>query len=135
MSTSSGVTELAFPLPVALRCPVRPCVRACCLPRVVAALPLPLPRHALRSAGHTGHRSGVGNVAGVWIFKRYLRNAPWRPLFAVTIIVSTGLSLSQLVLIYGLNRDIGIPDLAFAMGDDLIAVIANQFISMPIWVM
>ena len=38
MSTSSGVTELAFSLPVALRCPVRPCVRACCLPRVVAAL-------------------------------------------------------------------------------------------------
>ena len=26
-------------------------------------------------------------------------------------------------------------DLAFAMGDDLIGVIANQFISMPIWVM
>eukprot|EP01047_Picozoa_sp_COSAG01_P037634 COSAG01_NODE_3004_length_6735_cov_44.599759_11_plen_73_part_01 len=73
MSTSSGVTELAFSLPVALRCPVRPCVRACCLPRVVAALPLLLPHHALRSAEPTGHRSGVGNVAGVWIFKRYLR--------------------------------------------------------------
>ena len=43
--------------------------------------------------------SGVGNVFGVWIFKRYLRNAAWRPLFIVTILVSTGLSCSQLVLI------------------------------------
>ena len=66
---------------------------------------------------------------------------------------------SQLVLIYGLNRRIGVSDLvcecshglgltvvatltvdrccghAVAMGDDLVAVIANQFISMPIWVM
>jgi len=65
---------------------------------------------------------------------------------------------SQLVLIYGLNRRIGISDLVcecshglgltvvatltvdrccgpVAMGDDLVAVIANQFISMPIWVM
>ena len=35
----------------------------------------------------------------------------------------------------GLNRKIGVSDLVFAMGDDLVAVIANQFISMPIWVM
>jgi hypothetical protein len=33
------------------------------------------------------------------------------------------------------NRKIGIPDLVFAMGDDLIYAIASQFISMPIWVM
>ena len=78
----------------------------------------------------------------------------------MTILLSTALSCSQLVLIYGLNRRsnftsnlsavacdvwgsfdrllviiVGVSDLVFAMGDDLVAVIANQFISMPIWVM
>ena len=36
--------------------------------------------------------SGVGNVFGVWFFKRYLRNAAWRPLFVATILLSTALS-------------------------------------------
>ena len=61
--------------------------------------------------------------------------APWRPLFISTIILSTGLSLSQLILIYQVNQRWGIPNLVFALGDDLISVICGQFISMPIWVM
>jgi hypothetical protein len=69
------------------------------------------------------------------IFKRYLMKAPWRPLFIGVITLSTLLSLVQLVLIYQLNQRIGIPNLAFALGDDLISTITGQFIAMPIWVM
>ncbi len=61
--------------------------------------------------------------------------APWRPLFVGVILISTALSLSQLILIYQINQRWGIPNLAFALGDDLISVIMGQFIGMPIWVM
>ena len=36
---------------------------------------------------YVGLVANIGNVLGVWLFKRYLRTAPWRPLFAVTIVV------------------------------------------------
>jgi hypothetical protein len=43
--------------------------------------------------------------------------APWRPLFVAVILLSTALSLSQLILIYQVNQRWGIPNLVFALGD------------------
>jgi hypothetical protein len=60
---------------------------------------------------------------------------PWRPLFVVAIIVSAGLSFLELILIFQINQKWGIPNLVFAMGDDLINVVVGQMVSMPIWVM
>ena len=47
--------------------------------------------------------------------------APWRPLFIAVILLSTALSLTQLILIYQVNQRWGIPNLVFALGDDLIS--------------
>eukprot|EP01043_Picozoa_sp_COSAG02_P017675 COSAG02_NODE_806_length_16963_cov_20.149312_8_plen_231_part_00 len=63
------------------------------------------------------------------------RPQPWRPLFVVAIVVSTGLSFLELILIFQINQKWGIPNLVFAMGDDLINVVVGQMVSMPIWVM
>eukprot|EP01051_Picozoa_sp_SAG22_P014282 SAG22_NODE_1708_length_3768_cov_2.094576_2_plen_702_part_00 len=41
--------------------------------------------------------ASLASVIGTWIFRRYLRNAPWRPLFIVAIIVSSGLSCVQVI--------------------------------------
>jgi len=84
---------------------------------------------------YVGTIGSIGSTFGIWIFKRYLMKAPWRPLFVGVILISTALSLSQLILIYQINQRWGIPNLAFALGDDLISVIMGQFIGMPIWVM
>ena len=90
-----------------------------------------LPLLAISSALLRRHRSHLSVAllvpaadlehAGRWFCQ-------WRPLFAATIVVSTALSCNQLILIYGLNRRIGIPDLAFAMGDDLIGVVCRMFV-------
>lgn len=58
--------------------------------------------------------------AGIWVFRRCFRDAPWRPLFIGAILLSAGLSCLELVLIFQLNKAWGIPNLVFAMGDDLV---------------
>jgi hypothetical protein len=84
---------------------------------------------------YVGTIGSVASTIGIWIFKRYLMKAPWRPLFVGVILISTAMSLSQLILIYQINQRWGIPNLVFALGDDLISIICGQFIGMPIWVM
>jgi hypothetical protein len=47
--------------------------------------------------------ANVGSIFGIFLFKRYLRNASWRPMFLVVILISTALSMVQLILIFGSN--------------------------------
>lgn len=91
-----------------------------------------MPVNIIADVGTIG---SIASTIGIYIFKRYLIKAPWRPLFVAVILLSTGLSLSQLILIYQVNARWGIPNLVFALGDDLISTICGQFIGMPIWVM
>ncbi len=46
----------------------------------------------------------VGGAVGAYVYKKFLRGVSWHPFFIVAIVVSSALSASQLVLIYGLNR-------------------------------
>ena len=68
-----------------------------------------------------GTIGSIASTLGIYIFKRYLMKAPWRPLFIAVILLSTALSLTQLILIYQVNQRWGIPNLVFALGDDLIS--------------
>ena len=47
----------------------------------------------------------VGSAAGAYIYKKFLREVSWHPLFVTAIVVSSALSATQLILIYGLNRE------------------------------
>ena len=82
-----------------------------------------------------GTIASAASVPGTWIFRRYLRNASWRPLFITAILGSTALSFVELILIFQINQRWGIPNLVFATGDDRINVVVGQFVNMPIWVM
>jgi hypothetical protein len=59
----------------------------------------------------------------------------WRRLFSVGILVSVLASLSQLVLILGWNRAAGIPDIVFALGDDVVVATVGFVLSMPMLVL
>lgn len=50
---------------------------------------------------------------------RTSQDVPLRKMFFWTSVVGTGLGLTQLVLVTGTNRALGIPDQAFAIGDSL----------------
>eukprot|EP01065_Artemidia_motanka_P014363 TRINITY_DN18335_c0_g1_i1.p1 TRINITY_DN18335_c0_g1~~TRINITY_DN18335_c0_g1_i1.p1 ORF type:complete len:580 (+),score=139.54 TRINITY_DN18335_c0_g1_i1:74-1813(+) len=78
---------------------------------------------------------GFANGFGAWLYKRYLREARWRLLFPVIIVLSSALSAVQLILIFRTNVDWGIPDLPFALGDSVIKSVVEQFISMPILIL
>jgi len=78
---------------------------------------------------------GTANGIGAFLYKRCLRTKPWRCLFPVIIIVTSALSAFQLLLIFRINEDWGVPDLPFALGDSVINSVAAQFYSMPILVL
>jgi len=50
-------------------------------------------------------------------------------------IASAPLGLSQLLLVYGINRQLGIPDTAFAFGDSLVLTVLGQLAFMPLLVL
>ena len=54
-----------------------------------------------------------------------------------TVAAATGFTVRmlQLILIYGINQQWGVPNLLFAMGDDLIQTVAEEFINMPMNIM
>ena len=85
--------------------------------------------------GNVNFMSMVGSIVGIYLYKTYFHLAPWRPLFALTILFSSMISLTQLLLISGWSSRMGIPAIAFALGDDLVAEMAGGFMSMPLWVL
>ncbi len=79
--------------------------------------------------------TGVASLVGVAIFQVYLRRIPLRPLFGWMTVLSAGLGLSSLILVYHLNRGWGIDDRWFSLGDSLVLTVAGQIAFMPVLVL
>jgi hypothetical protein len=60
--------------------------------------------------GYVNLISAAGSTLGIWAYKKWFRAVSWRPYFAVTILVSSLLSLTQLILIFGWNHPLAIPN-------------------------
>ncbi len=74
-------------------------------------------------------------LLGVWMFQRFLKGVPMRKLFFWTISLSTLLGLTSLILITHFNRQLGISDQWFSLGDSLVLTIAGRIAYMPILVL
>jgi len=79
--------------------------------------------------------SSMASLLGVGIFQVYLRRIPLRPLFGWMTVISAGLGLTSLILVYHLNRDWGIDDHWFSLGDSLVLTVAGQIAFMPVLVL
>jgi hypothetical protein len=79
--------------------------------------------------------AGVGGTVGTYLYKVFLMGVPWRPLFATTILIADGLSCLSLILIFRLNVAWGVPDIYFALGDDVVNNVAQQFVGMPMMIL
>ncbi len=79
--------------------------------------------------------AGVSGALGIYIYGRYFRDAHWHYFFAAVIAASSALSLTVLILVFRVNRQWGIPDLAFALGDDAIMDVTNSLLKMPILIL
>ncbi|MFN4279075.1 folate/biopterin family MFS transporter [Thermosynechococcus sp.] len=79
--------------------------------------------------------TSIASLLGVWIFQRYLKTLPLRTIFFWSTILSTLLGLSSLILVTHLNRQWGISDRWFSLGDSLILAVMGQIAFMPVLVL
>ena len=63
------------------------------------------------------------------------RKVPVKSVLKWASIASAPLGLTQLLLVYGINRQLGIPDTAFAFGDSLVLTVLGQLAFMPLLVL
>jgi len=70
-------------------------------------------------------------LAGTLIYRRWLREVPFRRFFVCLVLLSSLLSLTPLLLFYKVNSAFGIPDLFFVAGDDVFLAAIGQIAMMP----
>jgi len=79
----------------------------------------------------------VGSVMawfGIMVYKEFFFASNWRIVFFWCTTLASLIALCQLILVFGLNKEVGISDIFFSMGDDVLVefVIAVQFLPMCI---
>ncbi|KAK6929943.1 Biopterin transporter family [Dillenia turbinata] len=79
--------------------------------------------------------TSVASLIGVGLYNGFLKNVPMRKIFLVTAIIGTALGMTQVLLVTGLNRHLGISDEWFAIGDNLIITVLGQASFMPVLVL
>lgn len=89
------------------------------------------------SAWQIGIVSIVGSIMawfGIMTYKRFFFASNWRIVYFWCTTLASAIALGQLILVFGINRSWGIPDIWFSMGDDVLVefVIAVQFLPMCI---
>ena len=91
----------------------------------------------LEGLGFMAWQIGIVSIAGSifsWLgiltYEKFFFAANWRIVYFWCTTLATIIALGQLVLVFGWNRSIGIPDIWFSMGDDVLVefVIAVQFL-------
>ncbi|XP_052190530.1 folate-biopterin transporter 1, chloroplastic [Diospyros lotus] len=79
--------------------------------------------------------TSVASLIGVGIYNGFLKNVPLQKTFLATTILGAGLGMTQVFLVTGLNRQFGISDEWFAVGDSLILTVLGQASFMPVLVL
>jgi hypothetical protein len=70
--------------------------------------------------------TSIASLLGVGLYNGFLKTVPLRKIFLVTTIFGTGLGMTQVILVSGFNRQLGISDEWFAIGDSLILTVLAQ---------
>jgi folate/biopterin transporter len=74
-------------------------------------------------------------LAGTLLYRRCCRHAPFRRFFVLLVLFSAALSCTPVVLVTRANAAWGVPDAAFATGDDVALSIVGQVAQMPLLVL
>jgi folate/biopterin transporter len=79
--------------------------------------------------------ASISSALGMYVYYRHMKHYNWHVFFAAVIVISSLLSLTQMVLIFRWNRAWGLPDFAFAMGDEFIIDVTQALLQMPILIL
>uniref|UniRef100_A0A0G4FN09 Folate/biopterin transporter n=1 Tax=Chromera velia CCMP2878 TaxID=1169474 RepID=A0A0G4FN09_9ALVE len=75
--------------------------------------------------------SALCSLLGVWVYNKYLKSLPVKEVLRWVTIVGVPLGLVQLLLVTGKNRELGIPDDWFALGEDGLFSVLGQIGFLP----
>nr|CAD1819772.1 unnamed protein product [Ananas comosus var. bracteatus] len=79
--------------------------------------------------------TSVASLIGVGLYNSFLKAVPLRKIFLLTTIIGSTLGMTQVFLVTGLNRQFGISDEWFSIGDSLIITVLSQASFMPVLVL
>jgi hypothetical protein len=72
---------------------------------------------------------------GVGVYNGYLKKVPLKKMFFWSAVVGTALGLTQLMLVTGYNREIGISDQFFSLGDTVVLTVLGEVSFLPVLVL
>jgi folate/biopterin transporter len=79
--------------------------------------------------------TSLASLLGIWIFQRFLKAVAVRVIFFWSTLLATGLGMTTLILVTHANRQLGIDDRWFSLGDSLILTVMGQIAFMPVLVL
>lgn len=79
--------------------------------------------------------TSLASLLGIWIFQRFLKDVALRTIFLWSTLLSSSLGMTTLLLVTHANRQLGIGDRWFSLGDSLILTVMGQIAFMPILVL
>ncbi|XP_057783418.1 folate-biopterin transporter 1, chloroplastic-like isoform X1 [Salvia miltiorrhiza] len=79
--------------------------------------------------------TSIASLAGVGLYNGFLKRVPLQKIFLMTTLIGSALGLTQVLLVTGLNRQFGISDEWFAIGDSLVLTVLGQVSFMPVLVL
>ncbi|KAK6146057.1 hypothetical protein DH2020_019926 [Rehmannia glutinosa] len=79
--------------------------------------------------------TSVASLVGVGFYNGFLKSVLLRKIFLVTTLIGSALGMTQVLLVTGWNRQFGISDEWFAIGDSLIITVLGQVSFMPVLVL
>jgi len=79
--------------------------------------------------------TSVASLLGIGVYNSFLKEVPLRKIFLVTTVLGSALGMTQVLLVTGLNRKLGISDEWFSIGDSLIITVLGQASFMPVLVL
>ena len=85
--------------------------------------------------GRLGLVSSLSSLVGIMIYNQKLKSIPLRTIFKWTCISGAILGMTPLMLVTHFNRQVGLSDKWFAIGDDIILTVLGQIAFMPILVL
>ena len=79
--------------------------------------------------------TSLASLVGIFIFQTYLKEVPFRKILGWSTIIASVLGMTTLLLVTHVNRDLGISDRVFSLGDSLILTVMGQITWMPVLVL
>lgn len=79
--------------------------------------------------------TSLAALGGVWLYQRFLKAIPLRHIFFGATLLSSTLGLSSLILVTHTNRQWGISDAWFSLGDSVILTVVGEIAFLPVLVL